>query len=136
MLQNVSSVDFSINGDSSGSLIALEGLSREVPFEIKRIYYIFDTTPRAVRGKHAHRSLRQVLICLSGSCVVVCDNGEEKTEYHMAWPDKGLLIEGLVWREMRDFSKGTVLLVLASEGYDEADYIRDYGVFLKEIKHG
>lgn len=137
MLQNVSLVEFRLHGDSRGGLIALEGGGVGcVPFEIKRVYYIFDTTPGTVRGRHAHRNLRQVLVCVSGSCTIVCDDGKTRTEYHLDWPDKGLLVEGLIWREMKDFSKGTVLLVLASEHHDERDYIRDYADFQKEVTHG
>lgn len=127
---------FPIKGDNRGSLIALEAMSALVPFEIKRCYYIFDTTPGTIRGLHAHRDLKQVLICVSGSCTIVCDNGKERTEFHLDWPDKGVLIEGLVWREMKNFSKGAVLLVLASEHYDEADYIRNNAAFIEEVTHG
>jgi len=128
-------VSFPIKGDPRGSLVALESLSENVPFEVKRCYYIFDTTPGTVRGLHAHRELKQVLICVSGSCTILCDDGTKRTEYHLAWPDKGVLIEGLVWREMRDFSKGAVLLVLASDHYNEADYIRHYDRFALEVAH-
>jgi len=129
-------LSFPIKGDNRGGLIALEAMSAWVPFEIKRCYYIFDTTPGTIRGLHAHRELKQVLICVSGSCTIVCDNGEVRSEFHLDWPDKGILIEGLVWREMKNFSKGAVLLVLASEHYDEADYIRDYALFTAEVAHG
>lgn len=124
---------FAPHGDSRGQLIALETLSEQVPFEVKRVYYIYDTTPGTVRGKHAHRNLRQVLICVSGACTIECEMPDgTKSEYRLDWPDRGLLIEGLVWRNMKDFSKDAVLLVLASEHYDEADYIREYAVFRKE----
>jgi len=126
-------VMFEPKGDNRGKLIALEQLSEHVPFEVKRFYYIFDTIPETVRGRHAHKKLKQMLICVSGACTIVCDNGNKKSEYHLDWPDKGLLVEGLVWREMKDFSKGAVLVVLASEHYDESDYIRDYQEFLSEI---
>ncbi len=121
------------HGDARGSLVALEGMSEQIPFEVKRVYYIYDTTPGTIRGKHAHKELKQVLICISGACTIECElpNGG-KVSHRLDWPDKGLLIEGLVWREMKDFSKDAVLLVLASEHYDEADYIRDYNQFKKE----
>ena len=128
----VNEVKFLPKGDERGQLIALEGLSEQVPFEVKRLYYIFDTTPGTVRGNHAHKSLKQMLICVSGACTIVCEMPDgTKSEHRLDWPDKGLLIEGLVWRQMKDFSKDAVLIVLASEHYDEADYIRDYGMFLK-----
>ncbi len=124
---------FSQHGDERGQLIALEALSDLVPFEVKRVYYIFDTTPGTVRGNHAHRELKQVLICLSGACTIVCEMPDGvKSEYRLDWPNKALLIEGMVWRQMKDFSKDAVLLVLASEHYDESDYLRKYDDFLKE----
>ena len=107
-------------------------MSEDVPFEVKRMYYIFDTTPGTVRGNHAHKALKQMLICVSGACTIVCEMPDgTKSEHRLDWPDKGLLIEGLVWRQMKDFSKDAVLIVLASEHYDESDYIRNYTVFKK-----
>ena len=133
MNAKVQALLFSQHGDERGQLIALEALSEQVPFEVKRVYYIFDTTPGTVRGNHAHKSLKQVLICVSGACTIVSEMPDgTKTENRLDWPNRGLLIEGLVWRQMKDFSKDAVLIVLASEHYDEADYIRDYGQFKKE----
>lgn len=130
MTANVKQLVFPQHGDDRGQLIALEAASDLVPFPVNRVYYIFDTTPGTVRGNHAHRSLRQVLICTSGACTIVCEMPDgTKSEHRLDWPNKGLLIEGLVWRQMKDFSKDAVLMVLASEHYDEADYIRDYDVF-------
>lgn len=127
MLANVQEVMFSPKGDERGKLIAIESLSEQVPFEVKRVYYIFDTTPGTIRGNHAHKKLKQVLICVSGACTIVCEKPDgSKTEYRLDWPNRGLLIEGLVWHQMKDFSKDAVLIVLASEHYDEGDYIRDY----------
>ena len=122
------------HGDDRGNLIALEGLSEIVPFDIKRIYYSFDTQPGSVRGNHAHKELRQFVVCVSGACTFVCEmpDGKRK-EYLLNWPNKGLLIEGMVWREIKDFSKDSVMLVLASEHYNEADYIRNYQDFLKVV---
>lgn len=118
------------HGDERGKLIALEALTDLVPFEVKRVYYIFDTTPGTVRGNHAHKDLRQLLVCVSGACTIACEMPDgSKSEHRLDWPDRGLLIEGLVWRQMKEFSKDAVLLVLASEHYDESDYIRDYQVF-------
>ena len=124
---------FTPHGDARGQLIAVEANSAEIPFEVKRCYYIFDTTPNTVCGKHAHKQLKQVLICTSGACTIDCElPGGLRSSHLLNWPNKGLLVEGLVWREMRDFSKDAVLMVLASEHYDEKDYIREYGEFLKE----
>lgn len=130
MPATVREIQFPQHGDERGKLIALESLTELVPFEVKRVYYIFDTTPGTVRGKHAHKVLKQVLICVSGACTIECEMPDgTKTEHRLDWPDRGLLIEGLVWRNMKEFSKDAVLLVLASERYDEADYIRDYKSF-------
>ena len=132
MLAIVREIQFPQHGDERGKLIALESLTELVPFEVKRVYYIFDTTPGTVRGKHAHKALKQVLICVSGACTIECEMPDgTKTEHRLDWPDRGLLIEGLVWRNMKDFSKDAVLLVLASEHYDEADYILNYEGFLR-----
>ena len=129
----VREIKFPQHGDERGKLIALEALSELVPFDVKRVYYIFDTTPGTVRGKHAHRVLKQLLICVSGACTIECEMPDGvKSEYRLDLPDRGLLIEGLVWRNMKEFSKDAVLLVFASEHYDETDYIRDYHTFLKE----
>ena len=129
----VTEIQFVPKGDARGQLIALEALSEQVPFEVKRVYYIFDTTPGTVRGNHAHKNLKQVLICVSGACTINCEMPDgTKSETRLDWPNRGLLIEGLVWRQMKDFSKDAVLIVLASEHYDEADYIRDYTQFKKE----
>jgi dTDP-4-dehydrorhamnose 3,5-epimerase-like enzyme len=124
-------IDFKSLGDERGSLVALEiGQKKELPFSIKRVYYIYRTADGVSRGYHAHRNLKQVAICVAGSCRMVLDNGITREETWMDCPTKGLLIESMVWREMHDFSSDCVLLVLASEHYDEDDYIRDYKVFL------
>ena len=134
MLAAVKEIQFPLHGDERGKLIALESLTDLVPFEVKRVYYIFDTTPGTVRGKHAHKALKQVLICVSGACTIECEMPDgTKAEHRLDWPDRGLLIEGLVWRNMKEFSKDAVLLVLASEHYGETDYIRDYKIF-NELK--
>lgn len=117
-------------GDERGSLVALEG-GKSVPFHIKRVYYIFGTKEGVSRGFHAHRYLKQVAICVAGSCRFILDDGKFREEVLLEKSSEGLLIEGLTWREMHDFSPDCVLMVLASEYYDEADYIRDYRTFLK-----
>ncbi len=128
-------INFRPSGDERGSLVALEG-DRSVPFDIKRVYYIFGTKEGVSRGFHAHRNLKQVAVCVTGSCRFVLDNGKQKEEIILNSATKGLLIEDLTWREMYDFSPDCVLLVLASEYYDEADYIRDYQAFLKAVNNG
>lgn len=128
-------IDFQSLGDARGSLVALEiGMEKAVPFDIKRVYYIYETGNGVSRGFHAHRNLKQVAICVAGKCRMVLDNGSVREETWMNSPTRGLLIESMVWREMHDFSDDCVLLVLASEHYDETDYIRDYSKFLKGAK--
>lgn len=127
-------IDFPSLGDDRGDLVALEA-NKTVPFDIKRVYYIFGTRADVARGFHAHKALKQVAVCITGSCRMVLDNGYHKEEVVLDSAVKGLVIEGLVWREMHDFSPDCVLLVLASEHYDEADYIRDYQEF-RELSNG
>lgn len=129
-------IDFPQQIDSYGSVVTeLEG-NNTVPFKIQRVYYIFDTKLGEARGFHAHRNLKQVAICISGKCRMILDNSNERVETWLDSPTKGLLIDGLVWREMHDFSEDCILLVLASNHYDESDYIRDYGEFLKIANEG
>lgn len=129
-MAEVRELTFASHGDDRGQLIALEGMSEQVPFEVKRVYYIFDTTPGTERGKHAHKKLKQVLICMNGACTIECEMPDGSRNTHrLDWPNKGLLIDGLVWREMKDFSKDATLVVLASEHYDERDYLRKYEDF-------
>lgn len=127
---SVNLISFKTLGDDRGSLIALEE-NYNTPFAIKRVYYIFDTKEGVRRGFHAHIDLKQIAICVKGSCTFVLDNGKSKEEILLDSPEKGLLIEGLIWREMHTFSPDCILLVLASEHYDEDDYIRDYDKFLE-----
>ena len=123
---------FQQHGDDRGQLVALEEF-KDIPFEIKRVYYMYDTGEGIHRGFHAHRSLEQILICIHGSCKVLLDNGTEKKVISLEKPYEGLYIANDMWREMYDFSSDAVLLVLASDFYKEEDYIRDYDVFLKEV---
>lgn len=127
-------VNFPPLGDDRGSLVALEG-NNTVPFDIKRVYYIFGTQTGISRGFHAHKNLKQVAVCVTGKCRMIIDNGKERVETWLDSPTKGLLINDLVWREMHDFSDDCVLLVLASEHYDEADYIRNYDKFIETVKN-
>ncbi|WP_312414657.1 FdtA/QdtA family cupin domain-containing protein [Pseudescherichia sp.] len=118
------------HGDDRGSLIALEE-DNNIPFEIKRVYYMFNTKEGVRRGLHAHRKLKQVAIAVRGSCRFVLDDGAERVEILLDNPGQGLLIDSCLWREMYDFSKDCVLMVLADSHYDEDDYIRDYDDFLR-----
>ena len=125
-------LDFTVRGDHAGNLVALEK-GVEFPFDIKRVYYIWGTQKDAVRGKHAHRALEQVIICTSGSCDFILDDGKEKVTIHLDNPAQGLHMKHNVWREFTNFSPDCVVMVLASEHYNEADYIRDYDTFLQEV---
>ncbi len=121
-------VEFPVKGDELGWLVALES-ERNVLFAIKRAYYIFGTQPGVRRGKHAHRRLTQMMVCLAGQCTVLLDDGRAREEVTLARNDRGLMLDPMIWHEMVDFSPGCVLLVLADNWYDEADYIRDYAAF-------
>ena len=123
---------FQPHGDDRGQLIALEEMI-DIPFKIKRVYYMYDTKEGVVRGYHAHKSLEQILVCIHGSCKVRLDNGKEKKVVLLEKPYEGLYIANNIWREMYDFSSDAVLLVFASELYNEDDYIRDYNEFLNFI---
>ncbi len=124
---------FQSHGDERGQLVALEEF-RDIPFRIKRVYYMYDTAPGVVRGRHAHKSLEQILVCIHGSCKITMDNGREKKIVPLERPYEGLYVGPHMWHEMSEFSEGAVLLVLASELYDESDYIRDYDEFLKMVE--
>ena len=119
--------------DKRGSLVALEAL-QNIPFEIKRVYYIFGTQKDVARGFHAHRALKQVALAVAGKCRMILDDGTTREDIWLDSPSKGLYIEHAMWREMHDFSENCVLLVLASEHYDESDYIRDYDEFKEYVK--
>lgn len=125
-------VKFNIHSDKRGSLVSIESKT-SVPFNIKRIYYIHNIQTGASRGFHAHKKLNQVMIAISGKCRVILDNGIKREEIWIQSPDQGLLIKNMIWREMYDFSKECILLVLASQKYDKYDYIRDYKKFLQLI---
>ena len=121
------------HGDERGELIAIESLSEQIDFEIKRVYYLYRTVPGMVRGLHAHKSLKQLIVCTSGCCKIKLDNGTDTEIISLSDPSIGLIIENNVWREMFDFSSDAVLMVLASEHYNESDYIRNYDDFLKFV---
>ena len=123
------------HGDDRGLLVAAEG-GTEIPFDIKRVYYITNVSDNKRRGFHAHKALRQVMFCISGSCKVMLDDRSEKTDVLLDSPNEGLIIEPKIWHEMFDFSEGAVILVLASGHYDESDYMRNYDVFIDYLKEG
>lgn len=125
---------FQPHGDERGMLIALEEL-KDIPFRIKRVYYMYNTIEGVVRGHHAHKSLEQILVCIHGSCKIRLDNGYEKKVIPLEKPYEGLYVGNSMWHEMFDFSPDAVLMVLASELYNEEDYIRDYDEFLKFVSN-
>lgn len=114
--------------DGRGNLSVVE--KETLPYDIKRVYYLYDVPSNSTRGGHAHKELQQCLIALSGSFIVVIDDGEERKEILLNRPDKGLLIPNGIWRQLIEFSAGAVCLSLVSAEYDEADYIREYSDFL------
>nr|MCR4942487.1 FdtA/QdtA family cupin domain-containing protein [Campylobacter sp.] len=113
-------------------LIALES-NRQIPFEIKRVFYIYGTQKNISRGNHSHYKTKQFLIAVNGSCKVTLDNGKTKETFDLNNPNLGLFQDVLIWGSMHNFSKDCVLLVLADKYYDESDYIRDYDEFLKAL---
>lgn len=125
-------LSFKSLGDERGNLISLEQ-KKNVPFEIKRVYYLFNTDKGVTRGFHAHKTLQQVAICVKGSCLFTLDNGCKRETVKLDDPTVGLYIGNNLWREMSEFTYDCVLMVIASELYDENDYIRDYDQFLKEV---
>lgn len=124
---------FQPHGDDRGQLVALEEF-KDIPFTIKRVYYMYDTAEGIHRGFHAHKSLQQILVCIHGSCKIKLDNGRETKVVPLEKPYEGLYVSNVMWREMYDFSSDAVLMVLASELYNEDDYIRDYDEFLNFLK--
>ena len=126
----IKKIEFPILGDERGSLIALEN-SKNIPFDVKRVYYIFGSKKDIRRGFHAHHKTNQLAICVSGSCSFLMDDGKQVENLTMNSKNIGLLIPPMVWHEMFDFSEDCILLVLADSLYDEADYIRSYQEFTK-----
>lgn len=121
------------HGDQRGMLVALEQ-DREVPFVIRRVYYLFATTHGVHRGQHAHRHLKQLAVAVRGSVTCLLDDGSDTVEVILDDPSRGLLLGSMVWRELYDFSDDCVLMVLADHLYDPSDYIADYADFLREVR--
>jgi dTDP-4-dehydrorhamnose 3,5-epimerase-like enzyme len=123
-------IDLPKIADARGNLTFIEA-GRHVPFDIKRVYYLYDVPGGAERGGHAHRDLHQLIVAMSGSFDIVLDDGRQKKRIHLARSYYGLYICPMIWREMDNFSSGAVCLVLASNFYAESDYFRDYAQFVK-----
>ncbi|MBN3263467.1 sugar 3,4-ketoisomerase [Pectobacterium brasiliense] len=126
-------IQLQTHGDDRGALVALEQ-EKNIPFEIKRVYYLFKTKEGVRRGFHAHKTLKQVAIAVRGSCRFLLDDGNEKVELVLDNPAQGVVIEPHFWHEMYDFSEDCVLMVLADQPYDESDYIREYNKFRIGVK--
>ena len=128
----MSVIHHKVLGDHRGQLVVIEG-KNDVPFDIKRVFYIYGTQKDTPRGNHSHYKTKQYLIAVNGSCKVTLDNGKTKKTFDLDEPNKGLFQDALTWGTMHDFSDDCVLMVLASEYYNEVDYIRDYNEFLKTV---
>ena len=120
--------------DPRGNLSFIEG-GKHIPFDIKRVYYLYDVPGGTDRGSHAHNNLHQFIVAMSGSFDVTLDDGNEKLRYHLNRSYYGLYVCPMMWRDLDNFSSGAVCMVLASEHYDEADYIRDYHQFIEMTKN-
>lgn len=129
---NYKAIDIPKINNTKGNIGVIE--NDTIPFDVKRVYYLFDVPSGAKRGGHAHKKLKQVLIAISGSFDVVLKDGKSKEIVKLNRPDKGLLIENNIWRELENFSSGSVCLVLASEEFSEEDYIRNYKEYLSFVK--
>lgn len=132
-IEQVRMLSFQERGDERGRLVVAEG-GREIPFEIQRVFYIYDSVPDVVRGRHANRRSEFVLINMAGSSRVRVTDGTEERDYLLDKPHTGIYLPRMIWKEMYAFSKHAVLLVLSSEHYDAEEYIRDYDEYLKEVQ--
>lgn len=125
LMDGVERISFEEHADDRGALVAIEE-GNGIPFQMNRIYYIYNTSPDVIRGKHAHKDLHQVLLCLNGSCNILLDNGKERQVIHLDKPNEGIYIHSFVWREMSHFAPNTVFLAIVDKKYDINDYIFDY----------
>jgi hypothetical protein len=132
-VQSCKIIDLPRINDPRGNLTFIEG-GRHVPFDLRRVYYLYDVPGGADRGGHAHKRLQQLLVAMSGSFDVTLDDGRERKHYHLNRSYFGLYIAPMVWRNLDNFSSGAVCLALASDPYDEADYFREYEAFLREVR--
>jgi len=124
--------EFKVLGDHRGQLIALEA-NKQIPFDVKRVFYIYGTQEGVPRGNHSHYKTKQFLVAVNGSCKVTLDNGKEKEIYDLNKPNFGLFQDALIWGTMHEFSSDCVLMVVADEYYDASDYITNYDTFLEVV---
>jgi hypothetical protein len=134
MINHCRLIDLPVIQDARGNLSFIEG-GNHVPFNIQRVYYLYDVPGGSTRGGHAHKGLHQLLIAVSGSFDVTLDDGRDKKLIHLNRPYKGLYISPMIWRELDNFSSGSVCMVLASSNYNEDDYYRDYKEFAQASGH-
>lgn len=132
-IDNCRIIDLPRINDPRGNLTFVEG-NAHIPFDIKRVYYLYDVPGGAERGGHAHKGLQQLIIAMSGSFDIHLDDGVSKRTFHMNRSYFGLYVPTMIWREIDNFSSGAVCMVLASERYDESDYYRDYNEFLSATR--
>jgi len=126
-------IEFIDLGDERGNLVVIEGEGRDIPFDIKRVFYIYGSDGTVVRGQHANRETEFLLVNVSGTSKVRVDNGKESAVVELNKPRMGLYLSSMLWKDMYDFSEDSVLLVLASRHYDGKEYIRDYEEYVKEL---
>ncbi len=132
-LEDCRIIDLPKINNKSGNITSLEN-GTSIPFSVNRIYYLYDVPMGSERGGHAHYELQQYIIAASGSFSFILDDGKNKKEFFLNDPSKALHILPGIWREIKNFSSGSICLVLASQQYNESDYIRDYNDFLKYVK--
>jgi dTDP-4-dehydrorhamnose 3,5-epimerase-like enzyme len=128
----IETIKLKVYADERGFLVPIESKS-SIPFDVERVYYIYNIQSGASRGFHAHKKLQQFLIAISGKCTVILDNGYKREKICLDTPSIGLLIKNMIWREIYDFSKDCIILVLASQNYDETDYIKEYKKFVELV---
>jgi len=134
-IQQCKLVEFPTIEDPRGNLTFIES-TRHIPFEIRRVYYVYDVPNSANRGAHGHAALRQILIAINGSFTVHLDDARDQRVQHLSAPNVGLYLSPMIWRDITDFSEGAVCMVLASDFYDEKDYFRNYDSFRKAVESG
>ena len=127
-------VEFKDLGDERGNLVVIEGEGRDIPFDIKRVFYIYGSDSEVVRGQHANRETEFLMVNVGGTSKVRIDNGRESEIVELNRPGMGLYLPPMLWKDMYDFSPDSILLVLASRHYDAGEYIRDYNAYIEDMK--
>ncbi len=131
--EQIKILEFQDLGDERGNLVVVEGSGFDIPFDIKRVFYIYGSDDNVIRGRHANKKTQFVMVNVSGSSKVRVDNGHEQLEIDLDRPRMGLYLPAMIWKDMYAFSEDSVLLVMASEHYDAREYIRDYDDYMREI---